>query len=321
MSPWGIVAVTAAVVLVLWLAVGYGFFWFAIKRWKKNNDWMMNDAIPKNAGDWADYLPRMRKSAQWIDSQPCEELTTTSYDGLQLYARFFPAYPEEPQRRGKKTVLLFHGYRAFAHSDFCGSMPLLHQWGYDLLLVDQRSHGKSEGEYIGFGALERFDVLRWCQVMNERLGTQQPMVLAGLSMGAATVLMAAGLQLPQNVCGVLADCGFTSPYDILCSVTKNKYHLSPALLVPAVELFSRSLAGYSLKDASTLDAMTHCKVPVLFIHGEADNFVPSWMTQAAYEACPTRKQLFTVPGAGHALSFFKDETGYVQAMKTFLESL
>lgn len=321
MTAFWIVLGVLVFAVLLWLAVSYGFFCFAIRKPKKNINFLEHPTPQQQSSEWSAYFERMRAGVREIRALPSQELNVKSYDGLQLYARWYWAHPGEAQPSGHKRVLLFHGYHAFAENDFSITLPLLHSWGYDILLVDERAHGKSDGKYIGFGVLERFDVLSWCQKVNELYGDGDPMVVEGLSMGAATVLMSAGLALPANVRGIVADCGFTSPRDILSSVLKKNYHLPEKLMVGGVDLFSRRLAGYALREYSTLDAMARCPVPVLFIHGEADDFVPHEMSERSYAACTARKTFFSVPGAGHALSCLVDTAGYTAALRGFLDSL
>lgn len=136
-------------------------------------------------------------------------------------------------------------------------------------------------------------------------------------MGATTVLMAAGLELPDNVCGILADCGFTSPHEIWKHVAENNLHVSYNLCGNIANMLCRQKLHVGAKDYSTIDAMKECKVPVLFIHGTEDSFVPVEMTYENFKACAAPKRLFVVPGAGHGMSFFLDQEGYEAAVVQF----
>jgi len=257
-------------------------------------------------------LSALRRNVDWFLSQQPESVDILSFDDLQLYGRWLPA---EGTSRGR--ILLFHGYRSGAMEDLAGAIPFYHSLGYDLLIPDQRSHGKSEGKFIGFGVLERKDCLTWLKYLDQRFGSA-PTFLAGVSMGASTVLMAAGSPLPDDVKGVIADCGFTSPYEIICHQARTLFHLPVWPLVPLASLLSQLLAGYGFKDYSTLDAMETIQVPVLFIHGGIDNFVPTEMTRRNYAACRSEKQLIIVPDADHGASFLLDEELYRREVTAFI---
>jgi len=148
------------------------------------------------------------------------------------------------------------------------------------------------------------------------LGPDVKIILTGISMGAATVLTAAGKPLPKNVIGVLSDCGFSTPGEIIRKVMADK-GLPPKLLYPFARLGAWLFGGFNLEETSAMEAMKTCTVPVLFIHGEEDGYVPCDMSRQMFEACSSRKRLLTVPGADHGLSFPKDPEGYLTALREF----
>ena len=261
---------------------------------------------------WGMDMTDIRQAAAWFREQRMEEVEILSFDGLQLHGRWLPA---EGESRGR--ILLFHGYRSGVLEDLAGALPFYHGLGYDLMIPDQRAHGDSEGKFIGFGVLERRDCLSWLRYLENRFGTA-PTFLGGVSMGATTVLMAAGGSLPEDVKGVVADCGFTSPWEIVAHEGKRLLHLPPWPLVPLTSLLSRLLAGYGFRDYSTLDAMKTLQVPVLFIHGGVDNFVPTEMSRRNYEACRSEKELLIVPEADHGASFLVDGERYRETVAGFL---
>jgi fermentation-respiration switch protein FrsA (DUF1100 family) len=192
----------------------------------------------------------------------------------------------------------------------------LHDARCNLLLVEQRCHGVSDGKYIGFGVLERYDCLRWLDYVN-REHPGLPVYLFGISMGAATVLMASGFGLPGWVRGIIADCGFTSPEAIIERVMNKKYPLYRGPLAAVVADMTRMRAGYGPEDYSTLKAMAVNHTPVLFIHGSADDFVPLQMSVENYEACRAPKSLLVVDGAPHAKSYLIAPELYRQAVLDF----
>ena len=245
--------------------------------------------------------------------QEAEDIFLPSYDGLRLHGRLL----QQPGAKG--TILLFHGYRSSWVIDFSIVLPYYFSLGYNLLAVDERAHGESEGTYITFGVRERHDVATWTAYAAMHFGPAHPLILDGLSMGAATVLMASDLPLPLSVRGIIADCGFSSPYAIMKSVFRAHCRRLPAgPLLALTDVFTRLFAGFSLKGVSTLDAVAKTKLPILFIHGTGDTFVPCSMTQAAYDACAAPKQLVLVPDAGHGCSYLVDRPRVQAELAAFL---
>ena len=189
--------------------------------------------------------------------------------------------------------------------------------GCDLLLPEQRAQGASQGRYMGFGVLERRDVTQWLRYLEKERHNTLPVYLGGVSMGAATVLMAAGDQLPDFVKGVLADCGFTSPYEMLYEVGRKSLRMREHPAMDYVNLIIKLRARFGIREYSTLESMKKTKLPVFFVHGLADDFVPWDMTRRAYEACASRKELLLVEGAGHVRSFFCDSDNYRRRVEAF----
>ena len=240
---------------------------------------------------------------------PCEELSVTAFDGLKLYGRYFEYAPGAP------IELMFHGYRGSAERDLSGGVRRCFKLGHSVLLVDQRCSGKSDGKVITFGIHEHKDCLSWLELMQTRF-PEHKIILTGISMGASTVLMAAGKPLPENVIGVLADCGFTSAKEIIQEVIK-QMGLPPAPSYPFVKLGAKLYGHFDLEETSALEAMKRCKVPVIFFHGEDDAYVPCEMSRINYEACNSKKMLVTIPGAGHGLSYPVQPERYLDAMREF----
>lgn len=248
-------------------------------------------------------------------SIPYEDVFITSFDGLRLHAKFYAA-----SERKAPVQIMFHGYKSAAERDFCGGLREGIDGGFNVLLVDQRAHGESEGKYLTFGVNERFDCLSWASYAAERFGNDVKIYLYGISMGAATVLMASALPLPKSVSGIVADCGYTSPKDIIFSVLRD--HHVPAAPVYAVAcLGARLFCGFDLDSASAPEALSHSRIPVLFIHGDDDRFVPCRMSRENFEASAAeRKKLLIVPNAGHGLSYMLDRPAYLSALHEFLEA-
>ena len=241
---------------------------------------------------------------------PCEKVEITSHDGLTLRGKFYEYAPGAP------IELMFHGYRGNAERDLSGGVARCFALKRSVLIVDQRSCGESDGKTITFGIYEHLDCLRWVDFAVDRFVPDCKIILTGISMGASTVLMAAGKPLPKNVIGVLADCGFTSAREIMLQVIR-QMGLPPKLAYPFVKLGARLYGGFKLDQFSALEAVANIQVPVIFFHGESDDYVPCWMSQALYDACKSRKKLVLVPKAGHGLAFPVDEKAYLDALYEF----
>ena len=256
------------------------------------------------------YREDFERWAREVRAMPREDVYITSFDGLKLHGRYYEYSPDAP------IELMFHGYRGSAERDLSGGVQRCFQLGHSCLIVDQRCSGESEGYTITFGIHEHKDCRKWLEFMLCRFGPEVKIILTGISMGAATVLMAAGTDLPENVIGVIADCGYSSAKEIMYEVI-GKMGLPPKLSFPFVKLGARIFGHFDVDETSPLEAMENCKVPVFFVHGEDDDFVPCWMTRKVYDACKSRKYLFTVPGAGHGLAYPADPEGYLAAAREF----
>ncbi len=257
----------------------------------------------------------MNTLAGQLAALPFEPVEIRSYDGLRLYGRYYETAPGAPLQ------IQFHGYRGIALRDFCGGALLARKLGHNLLLVDQRAHGRSGGHTICFGIKEQRDCQSWVAYAARRFGENTPIFLVGVSMGAATVLMAAALPLAGRVVGVLADSPYTAPRAIIQSVCAHRFsrRLAPAATA-AVGWAARLFGRFSIDAASPLQAVAAARVPVLLLHGEDDRFVPCEMSRELYAACTAQKRLVTFAGAGHGLGYLADPAGYEAAVGDFIAS-
>ena len=259
------------------------------------------------------YEPYYEDMTRWIleaRALPQEKMQITTFDGLKLTATYYEFAPGAP------IELMFHGYRGNAERDLSGGVQRCFRLGHSALIVDQRCAGGSEGHTITFGIKEHKDARVWLDFMLRRFGPEVKIILTGLSMGAATVMMAAGTDLPPQVVGVLADCGYSSAKEIIGLAIK-QMGLPVKLSYPFTRLGARIFGGFDPEETSPVEALKKAKVPVIFFHGEADDFVPCYMSKACFDACASRKRLVTVPGAGHGLSYPKDPEGYIRAVREF----
>ena len=300
------VLVAVAALIVAILSGGYYVFMRACHR-GKTIDWEDPDQVGKNG--YAPHADRISRAIQWVRQQKTEDVWLDSRDGLRLHGVWIPS------EQAKATVILFHGYHSTPMCDFSMILPFYHSLGLNLLLADQRAHGRSEGKYITFGIREHQDALSWIDYHNEHFGSI-PVYLGGMSMGATTVLMAAGRKMPENVKGISADCGFTDPYEILAQVM-HSMHVPVFPLLHAAGIFTRLFAGFGLREYSTIRAMETCRLPILLIHGLSDDFVPCEMSRRAYRACKTEKKLLLAEGAGHGTSFLFDQARIQSALENF----
>ena len=270
----------------------------------------------KMAGtDWNQYMPLIEERKAAMLERPHSDVWQTSFDGLRLHATYFPA----EQKQGKtKIVICFHGYTSQGMSDYIGLSDYYQKRGFAMLLPDARAHGASEGEYIGFGCLDRQDALGWVRWAIGELGEETEILLHGTSMGAATLLMLSGLPLPEQVKGIVSDCGFTSPKEVFTHVLHTMYHLPAFPVIPGADLVNRKLAGYGMDECNAKREVEKATVPILFIHGEADTFVPCSMCDEIYEHCASPKSRLIVAGAAHAESYYKDMEGYEKALTEFI---
>lgn len=259
------------------------------------------------------YGDIVRAGEAKMASFPCEHVYTESFDGLKLHARFYK------QEGAERTMVLVHGWRGGWNYDFCLGGPWLYEEGYNLLVIDQRGQGESEGEYMTMGIHERKDCHTWLKWLEENTDTTSvPVYFMGISMGASTVLMAAGDPMPDYVKGIIADCGYTTPYDMFYHYGRRAYHIPPFLM----EMFNRYCirhAGIDLKSYSTVEAMEPNQVPVYFVHGKGDTFVPMEMTLESYEACKAPKRLLLVEDASHAMSFLFGQEQYIRGAHEFFK--
>lgn len=257
------------------------------------------------------YSDVMSEGYEFIKNQPHEWCHTTSFDGLKLAARYY-------DNNSTCTILLFHGYRSSAAHDFSCAVEMYYQMGFNILLVDQRAHGRSEGKYITFGVNESRDVLSWLEFLNNEFSPKQ-VIISGISMGATTVLLSLRFPLPKNVKGVIADCGFTSPVDIITKVGMDAYKINARPLIPFLNLACRTLGKFSITNISTLDAVKQTNLPIMFIHGEKDTFVPCEMSKSAFKNCGDNCRIFLSAEAGHGTSFLLDTEPLILELKSFLQ--
>ncbi len=251
----------------------------------------------------------------WFDSQTFENYELINDRGHKLKGYFLPA-----ETSSNVFVFLSHGYRSGGLGEFELMTKFYHDKGYNILIVDHQAHGESEGKYIGFGYHEHFDSLKWLDFLIDKFGKDIQIILHGISMGCATVTMMSGSDsLPENVKFTVADCGYTSAYDEFSHNAKS-FHMPARPVLDIANFFNKKISGYDFKDANPLKSVESAKVPMLFIHGGKDDFVPTEMVYKLYDACNSEhKDLLIVDGAEHAQSYITDSESYEAKINEFAE--
>lgn len=285
------------------------------QRTMKRNNAKVERTIKMAGTDWNQYMELIQARKESLLAQPHKEISIQSEDGLKLHATYFPG------KEQKKVVICFHGYTSHGMSDFIGISDYYRKRGYSMLHPDARAHGKSEGEYIGFGCLDRKDALRWIHWVIKQCGEDVQILLHGISMGGATVLMASGLKLPEQVKGIVSDCGFTSPKEVFTHVLHSMYHLPAYPLIPITDWINQKKAGYGMDECNAKREVRKANIPILLIHGDADTFVPSKMCEEIYKNCASQKTKLIVKGAAHAESYYKDMEAYEQALNKLIDKV
>jgi fermentation-respiration switch protein FrsA (DUF1100 family) len=297
-------------ILIFVALVIFFFLWYVFDVAFYNPKYKRNKKGKGVLGEqYAAVSDKLKELHDGIKEEKYENVEITAYDGLRLKGKYYHF------RDGAPTEIIFHGYRSSSNSDCGGGFRLSKASGCNILLPDHRAHGKSQGNVITFGIKERFDCVKWVEYIVQR-NRNTDIFISGVSMGAATVLMASDLELPENVKGIIADSPFSSPEEIILSESK-KMGFSEKIALPFIRMSARIFAGIELNKITAINSVKNAKVPILIIHGEDDRFVPCEMGKRVFEAANSKKMLLTVKGAGHGLSYLIDESSYEEAVNKF----
>lgn len=303
----GIAAVTAASCKVTQKLVR-----IALDREQPKVPQKSGNRLSGSAGQTKQFEKTLTAAAEALKNSKYETVKVAAYDGINLIGHL------RRRENEKRLIIAMHGWRSSWTADFGAISDFWYANDCSVLYAEQRGQGESDGEYMGFGLIERYDCLEWLKWANENGYSEIPIYLCGISMGAATVLMAAGLELSENVHGIMADCGYTSPHAIWKHVVEENLHMPFGGISAAVSNdMCKKKIQMETNEYSSIDAMRECRVPVLFIHGTDDRFVPIEMTYENYKACTAPKRLLVVPGAEHGMSYLIDKEAYEKAAKDF----
>lgn len=299
----GIAIALALLAAAAFALVGNYFYEYALKARRDERA----PGVPQ--GNVAGTSEADRADRVWFD-ESTQQVEITASDGLRLQGYYVDA-------PGNRYALAVHGYTGYART-MSGFGERFYERGFSVLMPDCRGHGQSEGSYIGMGWPDRLDMLRWIDWIIDR-DPDAEILLFGISMGGATVMMTSGEALPPQVKLIIEDCGYSSVWDEFSTQLREQFNLPPFPVLHAASTVTRLRAGYWLGDADAVKQVAKCSLPMLFIHGEADTFVPYWMLEPLYDAKPEPKARFIVPGAGHGAASAVDPEGYWGAVDSFID--
>ena len=304
---WVLISIGLLAAVILWLSR----FCYRMAFYSLNEKEQDLYTIPPGK-QYEDVADQILELIHEVDQLSYELVSITARDGLHLVGSYYHFKANAP------VQILFHGYRSNGRREFSGNNRIAVKLGFNAIVVDERAHGKSGGHTITFGIKERYDCLAWAEYAAQRFGPDIPIILTGVSMGAATVLMASSLPLPQNVAAIIADCPYSSPGEIIRKVSRD-VKLPPKLAYPFVVIGALVFGRFKLWETSPVEAVRRTQIPILLIHGDDDRFVPCEMSSQIYAACNSAAELVIFPGAGHALSYFTDTKLYEKTVLDFLK--
>lgn len=315
MKTAGIVLFIVLFVLLLILVLACGLV-FNLVIWRKTVRLpkFIEKMIAGNEENDPVYEADLQTAKAEFCALPREDVWLTASDGAKLIGRVL--VPEHPNGR---TMILCHGARSSGIGEYRFMAPYLYKNGYTLVIPDHRGCGESDGKYMGYGTHESKDTFLWLRYAKERF-PENSIFLLGISMGAATVLMMSNHLEDAAVKGVIADCPYTSAWDEFSYQMHTSFRLPDFPILHICDLYCRALCGYAFKSASPLESVKCAKKPILFIHGSADDFVPTFMQNILFDACPTEKEKLTVEGAVHARSYYTNPALYNQTLLAFMDT-
>ncbi len=304
---WRWLLAACLLVVALLVAAGQYFLRYALARNPETYNPELELTNMQRNYPWA---------AQWMDSIQrsgalCDTIIANP-QGLRLHAWYVPA-----PRRTERTAVIVHGY----HSNPIQMLQIGYLYHHDLqwniLLPDLQAHAQSEGETVGMGWPDRLDVAQWTRVAHEKFRSDT-IVVHGISMGAATTMCLSGEETPAYVRAFVEDCGYTSVWDEFEGELRKQFHLPAFPLLHTTSLMNKLQNGWSFAEASPLQQVAKCRKPMLFIHGDADTFVPTSMLRPLFEAKPLPKAIWLAPGSAHADAYRDHPIEYAQRVKEFL---
>ncbi|MFC3038784.1 alpha/beta hydrolase [Virgibacillus xinjiangensis] len=300
----------AMVLFMVTIAAGFYFYHLAIERNVK--DFLAGNEDLEVSAEAMDVLLE-GGWREWTSEQDFEHMELQTHDGLNLKGYYLEA--DEPT---DKTVIFAHGYLGRGTDMGLYGQYYHEELGYNIFTADMRGHGQSEGDYIGFGWHDRLDYLAWIDQVIEKAGENTDIVLHGVSMGAATMLMTSGEDMPDNVKAVVADSPYTTVYDLFDYQLERMFHLPDVPILPSTGMVTKMRAGYTLKEASALEQVEKAEVPILYIHGKDDTFVPTEMAEELHANTNSESELVLFEDSSHGEAFVIHQERYVDKLNEFL---
>ena len=236
------------------------------------------------------------KGLEFMDTLQHKDIYMTSFDGYKLHAYYYP----NPNGETKKIFLGMHGFKSGPRHEYAPYIKKYFELGFSLILPDERAHYLSEGKYITLGCNEQYDTIDWAKKIVSMFGEDIQILIQGVSMGGASVNLAAGLDLPKQVIGIISDCAYTSFNDIMENVMHKFGNFNPKPIIWMLDLYLKLFLHIDLKKSSPIESVKNAKVPILYVHGKLDQIVPVECSQKLYDACSSRKKLWIVDEANHA---------------------
>lgn len=304
------------VVLVILLLIIVGLYIaFMLTFYVKKRDVIDPDNLVLPMG--ANFEKFRKDISTWIKQNRERDFKVykiKSFDGLCLTAKYYEYAKNAP------IEIIFGGYRGNSERDLSAAVERCFAVKHNVLMVDQRASGDSDGKVTTFGVNESKDCLSWIDFAINTFGKEVKIIIGGVSLGGATVLCVAD-KVPANVWYILADCPYSSPEKIIKKVIEKDMKLPSKLLFPLVKLSAKIFGRFNLMEVSPENSVKNAKVPIIFLHGDKDEFVPSQMSIDMYNLCPTKKYLCLIKGAEHGLAYPEDNEGYINAILEFEKTL
>ncbi|MBO7196933.1 MAG: alpha/beta hydrolase [Clostridia bacterium] len=309
-APQIILLCIAAVIAVVFItsAICYLKVFYSPRRRPRAED----DYDLPPGKEYEPFYPQMIEWTKRCRITPHKNVEITTFDGLTLRGRYYEHSPDAP------IEIMMHGYQGNLERDLSGGIFRALNIGHSVLVYDHRGSGKSDGNTLTFGINESRDCRKWIDFVINEINKDAKIILSGVSMGGATAMITSGYDdLPQNIVGIVADCGYTSAKDIIKKVIKDM-KLPPNLLYPFVKLGARIFGGFNLDEFSPIEQVKKSKIPTIFVHGDADDFVPMDMSEANYNASSAaKKELYIVKGAAHGLAYIVAGDDYLTKLTEF----
>lgn len=297
-----------ALLLLFNIIIGYIGYKNTFKKVKPKNIYTMS-----SKSKYYPYQQKFIQGIEWYNTIEKEKIYVTNDRGLKLVGKL----TKQNRKEKPNIVVFFHGWHDSGENEIsCAGIPLLYKEGYDILIVDQVSHGESEGNIITIGVLEQTDVLLWVKKINEIYNNNCNIILSGMSMGANMVMLASNKEM-NNVRAIIENCGFTNAYDVLKYASKSKYNIS-GFTFAFINIFFIIKTKLSLKKFDARKTLNNSLYPVLFIHGKSDPTVPYQMAIDLYNSCTNKKEILIVEEAIHLTSRLTRQDKFDEVMLSFL---